>query len=54
MLLIKSWLVNRLGEMSDIEKTRSLHPATRELLQQFIRHTKGLITALERWLEKVS
>lgn len=54
MLLIKSWLLNRLGEMSDIEATHKLHPATRELLQQFIRHTKGMLTALERWLKEVS
>lgn len=54
MLLIKSWLVNRVAEMSDIERTHSLPPATKELLQSFIRLSKGLITALENWLKKVS
>lgn len=54
MLLIKTWIENRVAEMSEIESRRSLNPATRELLLNFIRLSKGLIAALENWLKKVS
>jgi hypothetical protein len=54
MLLIKSWLKNRISEMMEIERENNLPPHTKEFLLNVLRNAKGILSEFERWLNKVS
>jgi hypothetical protein len=54
MLLIKSWLKNRISEMMEIERENNLPPHTKEFLLTVCRLSKGIFSAMERWLNQVS
>jgi hypothetical protein len=46
---MKEWLERFVSHLNEIESKRKLSPATRELIESVLRHTKGILTAFERW-----